>query len=221
MTDGLYTVARDAGLMDPNCIGIFVEQEIKITAEFNQDNADVCKFTVDRPVYAGKLVARGEEQASGIPLAEKLFEIEDITGVTIYGTVVLVTKLPGKDWREVGARVGAVIREHVKTGLAPTLEQYETSKTDPDLIRNKVRDLLEMQINPGVAGHGGWVELIDVKDNNVYLRMSGGCQGCGMADVTLKQGIETLIREEVPEVWEVFDTTDHAAGTNPYYEPAK
>ncbi|MBI4607982.1 MAG: NifU family protein, partial [Candidatus Rokubacteria bacterium] len=55
----------------------------------------------------------------------------------------------------------------------------------------------------------------------VYIRMSGGCQGCGMADVTLKQGIERLIFEEAPEVTEILDVTDHAAGANPYYTPGK
>jgi Fe-S cluster biogenesis protein NfuA len=62
---------------------------------------------------------------------------------------------------------------------------------------------------------------MDVQDNVVYLQMGGGCQGCGMADVTLKAGIETLIKEEIPEVTEVLDTTDHAAGRNPYYTPSK
>src|SRR2546427_2778353 len=73
-------------------------------------------------------------------------------------------------------------------------------------------------INPAVAGHGGYVELIDVQENRVYLQMGGGCQGCGAADVTLKAGIERLIKDELPEVVEVLDTTDHAAGANPRSE---
>ena len=80
---------------------------------------------------------------------------------------------------------------------------------------------LAREINPAVASHGGWVELIDVKKNNVYIRLGGGCQGCGAADVTLKQGIEKAIRELAPSVGEILDTTDHAAGRNPYYSPAK
>jgi Fe/S biogenesis protein NfuA len=69
--------------------------------------------------------------------------------------------------------------------------------------------------------HGGFVELIDVKNNSIYIRMGGGCQGCGAADVTLKQGIEKSIRELIPQVGEILDTTDHAAGRNPYYQPSK
>jgi Fe/S biogenesis protein NfuA len=85
----------------------------------------------------------------------------------------------------------------------------------------KVQELIDSTINPAVAGHGGFVQLMEVKDNKVYLQMGGGCQGCGAADVTLKAGIERLIKEEIPEIEEVLDSTDHAAGTNPYYTPAK
>ena len=88
-------------------------------------------------------------------------------------------------------------------------------------LATKVQGLLDSTINPAVAGHGGFVQLIDVKDNKVYLQMGGGCQGCGAADITLKSGIERLIREELPEVEEVLDTTDHGAGSNPYYTPGK
>jgi Fe/S biogenesis protein NfuA len=88
-------------------------------------------------------------------------------------------------------------------------------------VRDKVQELLDTSINPAVAGHGGYIELIDVKESTVYVRMSGGCQGCGAADVTLKAGIERMIFEEVPEVTEVLDVTDHGAGQNPYYAPSK
>ena len=88
-------------------------------------------------------------------------------------------------------------------------------------VRDKVQELIDTAINPAVAGHGGFIELIDVQDTTVYLRMGGGCQGCGAADVTLKAGIERMIFEEVPEITEVLDTTDHASGDNPYYAPSK
>ena len=88
-------------------------------------------------------------------------------------------------------------------------------------LKTKVQELIETMINPAVASHGGYVELIDVQDSRVYLQMGGGCQGCGAADVTLKSGIERLIKEEIPEVTEVLDTTDHASGANPYYTAGK
>ncbi len=88
-------------------------------------------------------------------------------------------------------------------------------------LRTKVQDVIDTMINPAVAGHGGFVELIDIQDSRVYLAMGGGCQGCGAADITLKAGIERLLREEIPEISEVLDTTDHASGENPYYTPGK
>lgn len=95
------------------------------------------------------------------------------------------------------------------------------AETEEKGVRDRVQELIDTAINPAVAGHGGYIELLDVKESTVYLRMGGGCQGCGAADVTLKAGIERMIFEEVPEVTEVLDVTDHASGTNPYYAPSK
>lgn len=84
-----------------------------------------------------------------------------------------------------------------------------------------IQRLLDEQVNPTVASHGGHISLIDVADNRAYILLGGGCQGCGMADVTLKQGVEVAIMEAVPSIVEVIDTTDHAGGNNPYYQGAK
>ena len=81
----------------------------------------------------------------------------------------------------------------------------------------KVRRLLDTEINPAVAAHGGRVELAGVEEGVVYLSFGGGCHGCGLVDVTLKQGIETRLKELLPEIEQVVDTTDHAAGLNPFY----
>ena len=80
-----------------------------------------------------------------------------------------------------------------------------------------VRRLLDTEINPAVAAHGGRVTLAGVEDGVVYLTFGGGCHGCGLVDVTLKQGIESRIKELLPEIERVVDTTDHAAGENPFY----
>jgi Fe/S biogenesis protein NfuA len=85
----------------------------------------------------------------------------------------------------------------------------------------RVLQILDQQINPSIAAHGGQAELVAVEGDTAYLRLSGGCQGCGMATVTLSQGIEVAIREQIPEITRVVDTTDHASGTNPYFEAAK
>jgi Fe/S biogenesis protein NfuA len=89
-----------------------------------------------------------------------------------------------------------------------------------DVARELIR-VLEQQINPAIAAHGGSAELVGVEDDTAYLRLGGGCVGCGMVSVTLRQGIEVALREAVPVITRVIDVTDHASGTNPYYEPAK
>lgn len=85
-------------------------------------------------------------------------------------------------------------------------------------LAEKVVPVIENQINPQVAGHGGSIRLIDVKDTKVYVELGGGCQGCGMAKQTLKNGIEVMLKEAIPEVTEVIDVTDHSSGDNPYYK---
>jgi Fe/S biogenesis protein NfuA len=94
----------------------------------------------------------------------------------------------------------------------------------PDLsgdVAQRVIQVLDAQVNPSIASHGGHADLVAVKDGAAYLRLSGGCAGCGMAAVTLSQGIEMAIKQSVPEIIRIVDVTDHASGTNPYYEAAK
>lgn len=88
-------------------------------------------------------------------------------------------------------------------------------------IAEKIQVVIDEKINPGIASHGGHVSLMDIKDDIAYLKFGGGCQGCGMVDVTLKQGIEVMIKEAVPEIKQVLDITDHTSGTNPYYQTAQ
>ena len=82
--------------------------------------------------------------------------------------------------------------------------------------RERIQRVLDEQVNPVIAGHGGGVSILDVKDNVVYVQMWGGCQGCGLADMTLKNGVEAAVRDAVPEVGEIIDLTNHRAGRNPF-----
>ncbi|HXY92808.1 MAG TPA: NifU family protein [Acidimicrobiia bacterium] len=99
-----------------------------------------------------------------------------------------------------------------------------TDRPQADLsgeVPQRVIQVLDQEINPAIAAHGGYAELVAVEGSIAYLRLSGGCQGCGLAAVTLSQGIEVAILDSVPEITEVIDVTDHASGANPYYEAAK
>ena len=88
-------------------------------------------------------------------------------------------------------------------------------------LAEQVSQVLIEAVNPAIAAHGGRAELVSVDGTIAYLKLGGGCQGCGMAQVTLKQGIERILRESIPELTEVVDVTDHASGADPYYQQSK
>jgi len=196
-----------------------VDKDIAIVGEPTINPAS-CKFTVDRPVYPGGSAFFGNrEAANDSPLAQRIFEIPEVENILIAENQITVTKSGFDPWPVIGKRIGAKIREHIRSSDPAVNAQFESAMMPESEIRKKVQNLLEREINPALGMHGGWVELIDVKRNSVYLRLGGGCQGCGSANMTLKMGIEKAIREQIPEVGEILDTTDHAAGRNPYYQP--
>nr|HMQ23110.1 NifU family protein [Planctomycetota bacterium] len=89
-----------------------------------------------------------------------------------------------------------------------------------EVLRAKAERILDAEINPQIAAHGGYVTVVDVQGKDIYVRMGGGCQGCGSAAATMSQGVERMIRDALPEVERIIDATDHQAGTSPYYAPA-
>jgi Fe/S biogenesis protein NfuA len=91
------------------------------------------------------------------------------------------------------------------------------STTWDDPVAQQVQDVLDTMVNPGVASHGGSVTLTRIEGDTAIIQLHGGCQGCGAADITLKQGIERMITEQVEAITRVRDATDHEAGENPYY----
>jgi Fe/S biogenesis protein NfuA len=111
--------------------------------------------------------------------------------------------------------------DYVDNGLSAGFKFENPNK--PSLLQNPLAErvfrVIQDKINPGVASHGGHVTLLDVKDGTAYVQLGGGCQGCGQADTTVKEGIQTMICESVPEIHTVLDVTDHAAGENPYFQP--
>ena len=200
--------------------------EIRITAE-PIDNSR-CKFLVSEPLHAGGVRRfASRDEARGSPLAEAIFAIPgaDVAEIIVSGNLVTVVKQGAAPWPVVGKAVGQAIRAAL-AGDGPAITAKPApaagagSATD-DALYERVANLFDREVNPMVARHGGRVELIDVQDAVVMVRMAGGCQGCGMADVTLRQGIEAMLQQHVPEVRGVVDITDHTAGSNPYFASAK
>jgi Fe-S cluster biogenesis protein NfuA len=195
-----------------------VQDEITITSEVDKRNPALCRFTVVRALYIGTKTINDYGEARGMPLAEKLFEIEGVEKIQLIGRLLVVVKSEAAAWDAIIERVEAVLTAYFVSGFALSQDEIrDHMMLVGRSAREKVQYLIDQQINPGVAAHAGFVELVEVRDDTVYLRLGGGCQGCGAADFTLRQGIESVIRREVPEIRRVLDITDHAAGENPYY----
>ena len=101
------------------------------------------------------------------------------------------------------------------------LEFHNPNPVWRDSLAQEIQRIFDEQVNPQIAAHGGYVQLLELRGKRAYIEMGGGCQGCGMAGVTLKQGIEVAVKEALPEIEELVDVTDHQSGENPYYKPSK
>lgn len=201
--------------------------EIRITAEPIDTNR--CKFVVNVPVLAGAVRRfSSADDATGSPLAEAIFAIPGlaVSELIVSGNLVTVVKQSPTPWQAAGRAVGSAIRSALAPDTpaitsAPKPPTADSSAVNDDALYEQVAKVFDEQVNPMVARHGGHVELIDVQDAVVMLRMGGGCQGCGMADVTLRQGIEGMLAQLVPAVRGIVDITDHTSGANPYFQAAK
>ena len=204
-----------------------MEAEVRITAE-PIDNQR-CKFVVNVPVLAGGVRRFSDaDEAKGSPLAAAIFAIPGLgaTELIVSGNIVTVVKQSPTPWQAAGKAVGAAIRSALAADVPAVAPTARPATADPsavtdDALYEQVAKVFDEQVNPMVARHGGSVELIDVQDAVVMLRMGGGCQGCGMADVTLRQGIEGMLAQLVPAVRGIVDITDHTSGANPYFQASK
>jgi Fe-S cluster biogenesis protein NfuA len=195
-------------------------QEIKISAD--PKDPETCTFAVDRPVLpGGSAYFDDKARTADSPLAEKLLSLEGVESILIQDSQVTVNAQSQSNWMPLAKEVGPTIRSVLQSGENPISDNIKASLPPADEITKKIQALFEKEINPAIASHGGFVELIDVKGNEVFIRLGGGCQGCGMANVTLKNGIEKAIRAAIPEVGAIMDTTDHGTGRNPYYQQSK
>lgn len=196
-----------------------MDREIRITAE--PIDGGRCRFVLDEPLLDGARRFASPDAAKGSPLVEALFGVRGVTEVVVSGGTLTVTKDSPAPWQVTAKEIGVAIRRALAGAVPPVAAPTPTESADDEALYGRVADLFEAEINPAIARHGGFVELLDVQDGVVMLRMGGGCQGCGMADVTLRQGIETALRQRVPEVAGIVDVTDHSAGTNPYVSASK
>jgi len=189
---------------------------ISVTAEPVDETR--CKFILSRSVHEGgvKKYSSASEAAES-PVAEAVLEVEGISEVVVSGNLITAvrsqTSLP---W--------SALEPQVRYAVNVGAERLVASQTavggpmDDDAIFEAVEEIFRTQINPAVAQHGGRIDLIDVEDATLVVRLMGGCQGCGMANVTLRQGVESAVKRMIPAVKGIRDITDHESGTNPYFK---
>ena len=139
-------------------------------------------------------------------------EDESLTVIIPAGSVAALTGAT-LDLPSVAGQGGLVIRNPNRPNPLGDLGQLELTGD----AANKARILLAERINPALAAHGGFAELVGVEDDRAFVTMGGGCQGCAMSAATLREGITKAILDAIPEITEVVDTTDHDQGENPYY----
>ena len=163
------------------------------------------------PSYELTLVGEDEREES-----EREVELGDFTVLVaesqvkrLEGATVDFVERVNESGFEVRPRAGATTEE-------PAPRPSGGAPSGP--IADRVREVLDSEVNPAIAAHGGAITLVDVQDTEVFVEMTGGCQGCAMSRLTLRQGVERMLRQAVPELSAVHDVTDHASGTNPFYE---
>jgi len=191
-------------------------QEIKIRGEPTAD-PQKCRFVLEQDVLSRSSVTfNRESETEKAPLARKLLELPYIAEVNVTGQVVTLTGDNVESWPAIGKEIGSIIREQLLSG-EPAISEEVVDVGNSDLF-NQVDQLLKDDVNPSIASHGGVITLQSVSDGKAYVTMGGGCQGCSMSSVTLKQGVESYIVAKVDGVNELVDITNHSEGENPYYK---
>ena len=197
------------------------EQPISIRAETSLTDPDTCKFTVSRSLHPGGPFFFGNQQrAAGSPLGERLFALPGVTNVLIAENVVTIGKELGTSWSGLKTAIGAAIRTQLLSGVPAILEMaaYTNTQGRSDAeLGVVVQQLLDKEVNRSIANHGGKISLVNVREGKLFITMSGGCQGCASSQVTLRQGFALMVKRVAPEILEIVDATDHAAGKKPFY----
>ncbi len=187
----------------------------RIRAQASAGDPDAVAFLLDAPIREGASVRL--DAADEAPLAHALFALAGVARVEVTGATIWVKKHPDADWATLKPAIAGAIRAVLNATDAPLGPDMRAETTpDADLL-GAVEDLLNRQVNPAVAAHGGHISAEKVEDGVVYLRMSGGCQGCAASAATLRDGVERMLRAALPQIDRIVDLTDHMAGENPFY----
>ena len=200
------------------------------------DTGDICYFTLSEILLdEGQLFCSSSKEARGSILFENLFEIEGVLEAVVEENRLIVKKTNKDSWVIVGKKIGEAIRDIVKKRvpifseefLKKNLKNSKSSSNSSKVLINeeaveselgmKIQKVIDLKISPSLSAHGGSVQLVDIQNFVLYLNFMGGCQGCSQVSSTVKDGIEQVLKLEVPEIIEIRDITDHALGDKPYF----
>lgn len=158
--------------------------------------------------YAISLVEREDRERTEIAI--------NVDGIRVFLNLDTSNLLSGAiiDWIDDEGTGGFQVHD---PNARPKPKRPESELRISGPLADRVQRVIDEVINPGIAAHGGYVELVDVSDDSMYIKMGGGCQGCAASQATLRMGIERMVREQVPEILNIVDVTDHEAGVSPYY----
>ena len=189
---------------------------VKFEIEPNQTG----RFYLNVRISGEEVHYKSAQEALRSPIASKIFGFPWTSEVSVAPEYVIVSKQEWVDWDVLSEPLSHLIKEHVELALdrgavEENPKELEADLTDPQSER--ILEVIESQINPQLASHGGHISLVGVKDNVVYIKMGGGCQGCSQSKATLSEGVVTTIKNAFPEILDVVDVTDHAQGENPYF----
>jgi Fe-S cluster biogenesis protein NfuA len=190
----------------------------RIRAQASAGDPNAMAFILDAPVHPGR--SGRLEPTDPAPLARALFALEGVLRAEVRDATIWIGKAADADWAMLKPAIAAAIRDVLYETPYPLGEDDTTGAPDADpdaALMKEVEALLDRQVNPAVAAHGGHIAADRVEGRTVYLRMSGGCQGCAASSATLRQGVERMLRAALPQIGEIVDVTDHAAGSNPFY----
>lgn len=196
-------------------------QEIRIRGEFTPD-PQACRFIVSQEIFSDDWTFqfRSPADAPGSALIAAIFGVEGVVDVKIHRDTFTITKNTLEAWPKLAGKLIPILKTQIAAGAqvldTEKREALKHAPLDGD-VRGLIEEILAEKINPALASHGGWVKLVRIEGQDVFVEMGGGCQGCASSRATMKFGIERAIREAVPSVRNVVDATDHEAGTNPYY----
>ncbi len=191
---------------------------LRIRAQSSPGNDSLMGFILDAPLISGSAAITRPLETEA-PLGRALLGIPGVVRGELAGATIWVYKAEDADWARLKPAIAAAIRRVVdETGTPLGEEESGTQSSQDTTLLGAVEELLDRQVNPSVAAHGGHIAVERVEDRTVFLRMSGGCQGCAASSATLRQGVERMLRAALPDIREIVDVTDHEAGLAPFYD---